>query len=325
MMQAIGGFFGEEPLGEPAKPVHPRALRFVSARAAFHALLRAGAPERVYLPWYGCPAMAAQAQRLGITVVPYALARDGGVHPDVRLAAREWIVVSDHFGLRGTQVADATERFPPECVVVDLAQSWHAPPASALATIYSPRKFVGLPDGGLLLARIEVPTPPPGDEAASARRAEGSRLRERGELDAGLAAYRAGERELEGATEPDGMSAYTSGRLDRIDFAVRRARRAANFARLAAALDASNGLGWHASANDAPLCYPMLSRDGRRLRTYLAARGIFCPLYWPGLATGDAPGWEHRLLEDLVCLPVDHRQGEGEMDRVAHAVLSYLA
>lgn len=319
MTSAVGGYFGEEALDDVHRDVMPGALRYVSARAAFRALLAAGRPRRVWLPWFACPALPAQARALGIETPRYALGTDGMPPDALPLLDDDWLLVSDHFGVRGAQVTGLLARFPADRLVVDSAQAWHAPPRAVLATLYSPRKFAGLPDGGLLVTGLRVPAPGPGDAEASARRATAAALRASGQREAGLVAFRQAEQELEVVGPADGMSAFTAARLSRIDFDARALRRKANYALLAEALDADNALAWRPAVGDVPLCYPLLSHDGASVRAALAREDVYCPVYWPGL--GSAPtDFERRLVADLACLPIDHRYDDADMRRVLRVV-----
>jgi hypothetical protein len=116
------------------------------------------------------------------------------------------------------------------------------------------------------------------------------------------------------------MSAFTAERLARIDFEGRAARRLDNFAMLASTLDGTNALDWRPAADDVPLCYPLLARNGGRLRTRLADARIYCPVYWPGLDPGPGANLEQRLLLDLACLPIDHRYSADDMARILRVI-----
>lgn len=322
-MRPIGGYFGREPLRADPVACRPGLLRFESARSAFRALLAAGRPPCVHLPWFLCPAMVAQITGLGIEACEYGIARDGSPAPDVALRDGEWIVLVDFFGLRSCQVLSALERWPAAQVVVDQAQAWHAPPRVALATLYSPRKFAGLPDGGLMAcSRLEVASTA-ADEDASWQRLRALDLRDAGQLAEGLAAFRLGEASLDrGAARA--MSRVSASQLDRIDFHVPRERRLRNHARLQLQLGEWDSLGWHPGPEDVPLCYPLLHADADRLRARLVEAGIYCARYWPGLEVASAPGWERMLADQLLCLPVDQRYDDADMDRVAETVVAAL-
>jgi hypothetical protein len=325
MIGAIGGYFGLE---DPAQDRHaemPGALRFCSARAAFLALLRAGRPGKVWLPWFVCDAMPDTANQAGVQVARYRIEPDGSIDSTLDIARDDWLLCLNQFGMRSAQVHEALARFPAGQVIVDQAQAWFTPPADCLGTLYSPRKFAGLPDGGLLHTALPIRVSA-GNDHASRLRMKHMQMRMDGQLEQGLAAFRESELSLAREAMP-GMSEVTAALLDRIDFVAHEARRRANFQFLALHLQSLNALDWKAEANDAPLCYPLLLREGGKIREGLARRGIFCPVLWPEVAAREHPnsGWERRLARDVICLPVDHRYEPADMQRIVAALRGLIA
>ena len=129
------------------------AAAFQSGRAAFLALLESGRPACVHLPWYLCDSMREPLRQAGVAGRPYAI--DGEFRPPESLAleSNEWLLVVNYFGLCESVVADLQARHPSEQIVVDNAQAFFAAPTRCRASLYSPRKFFGVPDGGFLAAR----------------------------------------------------------------------------------------------------------------------------------------------------------------------------
>ena len=161
----IGGFLEIELPGTGAarslrahwKLPGPRRA-FATARSAFSVLLEALPSGSVFVPAYLCPEMSA--------VVPAARRHfypiDEELSPDVthlvgRVLPGDVVLAVDYFGR--TPSADFlafVESHPRVWFVEDCAQSF-AGPGSAWGDwqLYSPRKLVGVPDGGLLAARTE--------------------------------------------------------------------------------------------------------------------------------------------------------------------------
>ncbi len=92
-------------------------------------------------------------------------------------------------------------------------------------------------------------------------------------------------------------------------------------------------LGSHALFRDpvpgfVPFGFPMRLGGGRRnaVRNALLQAGILPAVHWENLPSPtDAFPVEHRLAEDLLTLPCDHRYGPAEMARVADVVTRALA
>jgi hypothetical protein len=236
-LSPIGGYFElERPANRTALPAH--ALRYQSARAALRALLEFGRPRRLWLPAYVCDAVALAARAAGTPVQFYALAPDLGVPSTVTPEPGEWLLYVNYFGLCSAQAAALLARVRPDQIILDHAQAYFEAPADCLATLYSPRKFFGLPDGGLLHTCLNIPPPAEQDQQSIQRTLH---LLKRCALDAesGYADFQCAEAQLSDS-QPRQMSTLTERLLEDVDCATAQRIRRANFATLHHALGADN-------------------------------------------------------------------------------------
>jgi hypothetical protein len=318
--EAIGGYFQLElPYGR--KEYHSDALRFQSSRAAFLSLLRSQPPTAVWMPWYICDSMIEPLRMSGTTIRRYEIDESLRVK-SVDLADGEWLLYVNYFGVCDRNVDDALSRFPRERVVIDNAQAFFARPSDCLATLYSPRKFFGVPDGGYLVTRTPIGLPETVDQSSIHRF---SHLLKRLGADAelGYADFVAAEESLN-LQEPKRMSALTQRMLTSIDYADARARRADNFAHLCSTLGRHNRFAFDLNGGEAPLCYPFLGAPAE-LRGELQRRRIYAPSYWPGMAeTESMPEFERNLPASLLFLPCDQRLSREQLDYVAQLLLDRL-
>ncbi len=315
-MEPIGGYFDIE-VPRPGAHLYPDAHRFQSGRAAFGALLEAGRPRRVWLPWYICTSMIDTVRDSGAELLRYALTESFEVDPSLEVGREDWLVYVNYFGLQDERVAALLQRFPPGQIVIDNAQSFYSAPTGSLATLYSPRKFFGVPDGGYLVTRLSIASYPR-DEHSIDRMAHLLIRAERG-AEAGYAAYQNSEQTLE-RQPPRAMSQLTSALLAGIDYESVRQIRRSNFEQLHAALGASNLLQPRLGSQAVPLCYPYLS-DSAELRSRLIAQKIFVATYWPESAKdADAPELERKLSRGILPLPCDQRYGPTHVERIVTAI-----
>ena len=224
---AIGGYFGLE-IPQARQPFYPDALRFQSATAALRAFLDHLRPSRLWMPRYICPPLVDSVRASGVRVAHYALEDDMRVCRALDHGPNDAILCVDYFGVSSRAVDDAISRFGAARVIVDAAQALFRRRNHELAVIYSPRKFVGLPDGGLLATNRSVPTPVPQDEGSLARTAH-LLLRLGHEVEEGYEEFRNAEASLMGQL-PKRMSRLTSRLLDSIDLARVARRRRMNYA-----------------------------------------------------------------------------------------------
>ena len=306
----IGGYFGLE-LPPPTQAVMPEALRFQSARAAFAALLAALAPRRVWMPRYICDSMLSPLERARVPIAFYGLDPSLRVGPEPVLEAGDLLLYVNYFGVCGEGERDALARFGADRVILDRSQAFFAPARECLAAIYSPRKFFGLPDGGLLATRAAVAPPARRDQGSVARSAH-LLMRHDGPAREGYESFRQAEATLDDVT-PRGMSRLTARILDSVDLEAVRRRREANFAFWHRRLGARNRLAFDDGQIPGPLCYPFLGSDGN-LRDIMTANDVFLPTYWPEVSSrAGAAGVEDDMVRRCLPLPCDQRYAPGDL------------
>lgn len=314
----IGGYFELELSDNRCLP-YSGSARFQSARAAFVALLRAGKPKRVWMPRYICNAMLAPLQDEKIACVWYNVNAQFDVDGNVDIASEDWLLYVNYFGICDDNVARLLQRFPPDQIVLDYSQSFFArPEQQALATIYSPRKFFGIPDGGLLVSQVPISLPALRDKGSFGRSAHlMKRLAESPE--AGYVDYQHAEESLT-ACEPKQMSQLTERILASIDFEVTSKKRLDNYQFLHEKLGAKNRLSLDTSRITAPLCYPFQTHDAG-LRSRLISERIFVATYWPDAMDRLGEECAESIIRNLLPLPIDQRYGRSEMERIVSVVM----
>lgn len=113
------------------------------------------------------------------------------------------------------------------------------------------------------------------------------------------------------------MSKLTQAMMCGIDYTAKANHRIRNFNILDKELRNSNQFRWNMDKGTVPLVYPYLIEDGARLRQHLIDNQVFCARYWPNvLEWCKKDDWEYRLTENLVCIPIDQRYGEEEMNYI---------
>lgn len=332
----IGGAFGLEPDGPGGLAglwrVEPR-LAWENASSALSALVTQLRPGAVWLPGYLCAHMAA--------AVPPALRRffplTGDLDPDTAaltaLAPGDLVLAVNYFGRApGAGWRGVVGAHPQVSFVEDCAQALDpgAPPWGDWR-LYSPRKLMGVPEGGLLVpvsaraCAIEGPRLPP-DPQGAARRRLPMQLRARDPMNNALWHPLFQAAETSGEVSERAMDPAALERLAAVDPRPMIAARRANFARLDARL-ADHGLLRRPGADFAPFGYPVLVPAARRdaVLGRLHDAGIFAAIHWRELAAPAGMTAEHALAARLITLPCDHRYGPAGMERVADTFLEALA
>lgn len=300
-LDAIGGYFEMDPGRGAGEPLSGALLN--SGRNALRHIVRSLGVSKMHVPDYICPVVIDALKAEGCAIVRYSL--DDSMMPDKTFPDREHVLYVNYFGVCGKKV----DALAVKCgnLIVDCAQAYFSE-AKGLASFYSPRKFFGVPDGGVAFGV---------ESAKYARDSSESRIghlverRDFGATAAGYEMFRNAENSLDGA-EVRTMSNLTRNILSRVDLALARKKRLDNFMYLSARLQTDFPM--DLSEDDVPMVYPYVARHPD-VRKALIAERIYVATYWPGVKTGN------RMLDRLVPLPVDQRYGLEEMKRIVQAVM----
>ena len=285
----IGGFFGLElpeygnfPQWHPGRSVAVNSGR----RALEYILRRLGGVRRVHVPLYTCGTVLEPMERLHIPVIPYRI--DGHLEPEElpELEEGEFLLYTNYFGIKEKYVDRLASRYGGR-LVVDNALALYSPARPGVASLYSPRKFSGLPDGGIAAC------------GRNERRLENAPLRK--------------------------MSRLTERLMRGIDYEQARLRRMDNFLFLHERLGHLNRLSVEPDSLSAPFCYPFWTAFPE-LRNVLIDERILVPLLWPEVLEQAPEGsLERKLALHLLPLPVDQRCGPQDMERVVRTVENFYS
>ena len=293
---------------------------FQTARAALRALLRHERIGRLWLPAYICAETLAGAP-IGCEILFYS---DGPSLPfgGLKPRAGDAVLGVDYFG-RGASIAlreMAAERRD-VLWIEDRAQAM-APEAAAWGDVvlYSPRKLIGVADGGLLVSDRPLPKSPVSNVEAAFWTVSIARFGDPDGVRPDLWHQPFQAREAAFTVDDQGMQHLTGELLKRIPLEPLSGRRRENYAHLSRRLPAY-ALWPDESPTFAPLAFPVRVKDPTTVVAEMARRRIFCPRHWAKLP-GPASEFQeaHALSATLVSISCDHRYGEADMERTAAAL-----
>lgn len=313
--KAIGGYQGLElPLYETN--FNGPVIKTNSARSAIKLVLSSIGARKVWLPAYTCDAVVEAANEVGVTTEFYNIDSNFDIDIAMQLKKDEFILVVDYFGLCGNSVKRNTNRFGRRKTIVDCSQAFFSEPVGALATVYSPRKFFGLPDGGLLYSSDTAIRQPERRDNSSENRMTHLINRLTKSPEAAYQQYLEAEQSVS-ELPIQGMSQLTERLLYSIDYRRARAVRARNAQYLHEQLAKYNQLDLDISESTAPLCYPLIPNVRTASKRELINHRIFIPTYWPEVLNRVQKGsFEWNLVTNGLFLPCDQRYTEDDMDRL---------
>lgn len=309
-MKEIGGYFGLEQF--PSKPYHSGLAAVNSGRNALLYIVKVRGYEKLYIPRFLCDTVAELCKREGIAYEEYGISPEFLPVFDGAPGPREAVYIVNFYGqLSNDMLLEMQTRWGN--VIVDNVQDFFRKPLAGVDTVYSCRKFFGVPDGGYAAC----------DGADLPLEADFSRDRMTHILgrfeDCGSGFYRDfQENDYLFYSRPlRRMSRLTQNILGAVDYeAVRRARNA-NYAQLAQALDPYNRL--VLTPPDGPYCYPFYCKNGMSIKKRLAEEKIYVPTLWPNVPGHPAvTELEIDYAENILPLPCDQRYGVEDMTRILH-------
>ncbi len=298
--------------------------RLNTGRAAIWHAFRCLPCKTLWLPYYQCDTVREFLQKKGVPLRYYTI--DERFEPQLdEVADDEAVLVVNYYGVMSDARMKALAARYRHCIV-DASQAFFAAPIEGALTVYSARKFVGVPDGayvvgdgaecyideyeqdyssdtaGFLLSRIEYGCEGKGYEA---------RMVNEHRID---------------AADIRRMSALTHRLLDAEDNEYNIRKRRENFDIARRLLDRYNALDatMYYDGNTVPMVYPLVVEDDGLL-PHLQKNKLFQGHWWSYLLD-EVPedSTEYWLSRYVIPITIDQRYAEEELLFTEQLVRGYL-
>lgn len=225
----------------------------------------------------------------------------------------EWIYLVNYYGQLDLSVIDEYVcRYGK--VIVDNTQAYFDKPVEGAYTIYSCRKYFGVPDGAFLVCQDDDLRKGYEDLPQSSSSDHMHFLLGRLEHGANLhySEYVENNKRFHNAPV-ERMSVLTENLLHGIDYDYVRQRRTDNFEFLSSRLEDRNRLVLR-NPNGA-FAYPLWIDNGAEIREKMIRQKIYIPLLWPNVVSAmPESSLEYDLALNILPLPCDQRYGKEEME-----------
>lgn len=311
-IKEIGGYFGLEEL--VSNEYYPDLAAVNNARCALLYIIKARQYKKIYLPYFLCDSVRLVLERERIPFEEYRIDRSFLPLLDTGITPEEAVYVVNYYGLiHPDQLLSLKNRYGN--IIVDNAQAFFTKPLEGIDTVYSCRKFFGVPDGGYAYTAAEFQGNLPTD--VSMDRMKHILGRFEGNSASDYYGFFNHNDESFKKTELRLMSKLTHNILGAVDYQKARQRREQNFLYLSKALGERNGL--KAECPAGPYAYPFYIPDGMAIKKELAKRKIYVATLWPNVLESGLD-IETDFAENILPLPCDQRYSETDMQTVANAV-----
>ena len=295
----IGGFFELESL--ISHEYYPDGIALNTARNALAYIIRARRLKKIYIPFFLCDTVEKVCVREGCEYECYHIRPD--FYPDFKGAVQEneRLYIVNYYGQL------SVERILREYgadVIMDNVQAFFQPPIPGMDTIYSCRKYFGVPDGAYLFSDAKL------DGLETDR--SGQRLAHLvGRMENSASEYyHEFQKNDESFYELDLklMSRFTHTVLGAIDYPVVKRHREENFAVLHSLLRDTNRL--NPLLPVGPFAYPYYCENGPAVRKKMAEIKIYIPTLWPDVCGNET---ETEYACHILPLPCDQRYTREDM------------
>jgi len=314
-MKEIGGYFGLEKYS--GRPYHTKALELNSARGGLLYLIKARRIKKLYIPRYICGSVVDTCNG-ECEYAFYPISDDFQPILNRRPNINEYVYIVNYYG----RLTDATIKQFKEYygnIIVDNVQAFFRKPIVNVDTLYSCRKFFGVPDGAYLYTDAILNEVLMQDYSASRI---GHLI---GRLEHTASEYYPIFKKNDESLKSEGvkvMSKLTKNLLCGIDYDYVRRKRNENYTLLAKELDDLNSL--KPMPIDGPFAYPLYCKNGPEARRILAKKKIYIPMYWPDMPDGPSDPVGSDYASNILPLPCDQRYCAEEIKIVVENVKELL-
>lgn len=318
-MRAIGGYFELELRNFGDNFPHSQCPAFNSGRHALEYIFRQLDKQikKVYIPYYTCDVILEPLRRLNIGYKFYHIDNNLEITNIPKLSENEYLIVNNYFGIKDSYIESLFQKLG-DRLIVDNAQAFYAPEHPGLKSIYSPRKFVGVPDGGFAFTAIRTNLSFENDFSTD----RSCFLLRRIDKDAqsGYKEFKDSSHSLSNSPIRK-MSLLTRRLLESIDFSEIQKIRRRNFEFLHNELRLTNKLNIPDIATfKCPMVYPFRCSD-KSLRSRLINKQIFVATYWPNIKDWcNKNDTEYQLMNEIIPLPIDQRYNIEDMKRIINVI-----
>jgi hypothetical protein len=335
----IGGMFGLQAMPDSQAITPPfikdQNILFTNVRSGIWFLVDQLAPSKVWCPSYLCQTILNAVKKCKTEINFYEM------NYDLAIASLNWldeieqgdlVILIDYFGFNCDPICAKKVKERGAWVLEDASQALLSTNTGQFSdfVLYNLRKFIGVPDGGVLWVNCDIQfnnnlVEPPADwwlEAFSA-----SLLRREFDIHGGTRKWfdLFRKSEVNAPIGPFSMSELSRMlMLNNFNYSFIAQRRKENYKALAAKLGRL-ALFPDLHPNAVPLGFPIRIKERDKVKQILFDHQIYPPVHWSidkvvPLQYSDS----HRLASDIMTLPCDQRYNVNEMERMAQLILENL-
>lgn len=310
-LKEIGGYFGLE--NYSGNEYHKKAVGVNSGRNALLYLIKAHKIEKLYIPHYLCDTVYKLCEREGVPYEFYNVNPNFTPAFNGALQKSEWLYIVNYYGqISNKQIKGYKAKY--KNIIFDNVQAFFQKPVKGIDTVYSCRKFFGVPDGGYVYSTKPL------KEALETDFSRGRMTHILGRCEVDASSFYSDFAKNDESFYDEKlklMSPITKTLLKGVDYSFVCRKRESNYKYLQSKLGKNNGL--KLGCPKGPYCYPFYSANAAEIRKVLIENKIYVPTLWGNVCdTEDLIGKDYS--KNILPIPCDQRYGIEDMERIVKEI-----
>lgn len=306
-MREIGGYFELENLAD--NEYYSNLTKLNNGRNALWYMIKAKNIQKLYIPYFLCDSVSNMLKKKGVSFEYYDVGSDFSPLFEKNLLENEFLYVVNFYGqISNTAIITLKQKF--DNIIVDNTQAFFQEPLNGIDTLYSVRKFFGVPDGAYLATDKRL------NEELKQDISKDRMIHILGRYEGKASDYYKFHHkndEISDGEDLKTMSKLTRNLLGAIDYKKVLETRNRNYALIESKLGDKNAI--TPISPEGPFAYPFFIENGIEIRKQLAKEKIYIPVLWPNVLN-DMPkeSLEYQYAANILPLPCDQRYSEEDME-----------
>ncbi len=308
-MKEIGGYFGLEK-SHGNSEYYSNLIALNTARNALVYICKARNIKKIYIPYFLCDTTSKVCERENIEYEYYHIDKNFRPIFEKEMQHFEYFYFVNYYGqFSNEEILYYKKKY--KNIIVDNVQAFFQEPIDGIDTIYSCRKFVGVPDGAYLSTDCYISQKLEIDDSSSRTKHIYGRP-----LDGASAHYKEFQKSEVSLYELDLklMSPQTHELLNDIDYYEVKTKREKNFLFLENEFRMINKL--NVIMPTGPYAYPLYIENGNLIRKQLVKNNIYVATLWPNVKEG----YESKMANNILPIPCDQRYNIEDMKFVVEEI-----
>lgn len=299
---------------------HTNAIALNSARNCLAYLIESKKINKITVPKFLCDSVSSVCKKYGINVRRYSINVDFMPNDKLKLEDDEWLYFVNYYGqFNNEQIAKIKKKY--DRVIIDNVQAYFQMPLGDTDTIYTCRKFFGVPDGAFLYTDKKLNCDLENDVSMNRMSHLLGRLEENANKH--YSEYIVNEEAFINLPIRK-MSLLTENLLRSIDYKIVQITRERNFLYLDNKLGVYNKLKLQVPVG--AFMYPLYLANGADIRKKLQEEKIYIPTLWPDVFdVCNESDLEYDMAKNILPIPCDQRYEFEDMKFIVDEILKYIS